>query len=431
MKLFKMKTQLIAFAALSMSMFSLAHDLVPGKNAEHPIVIRHATLHTVSQGTLVNYDLLIKDGKIAEIADTITTDSKVREIDATGQHVYPGLIGLSSTLGLVEISAVRATRDQSEVGSMTPEVKAHIAFNADSELIPTVRSNGITHIEAAPTGGGLIGQSSVMHLDGWHWEDALVESSVGMHLRWPSTGINKSFWETRTPEKQREDNEKAFDSLHDTFEQIQSYVKARKNNKEQAVDVRWEAMRPVFEQKIPLFVHANDYRQIAQAIQFRDKFSLKIIIVGVYDAMKASKLIKDNNVPIVYSHTWGQPGRSDEAIDVAYNTPAFLENNNIPYALAIEGSWNIRDLPFAVGHTISYGVSKETALRSVTLEPAKLLGVDDVMGSLEKGKQANIVISKGDLFDHLTHKVTYMFIEGKEIDLNNRHKKLYEKYSNR
>lgn len=419
-------------AGLSSLLFSasvFATDIVPGKAQQQAILIQNATLHTVTQGVKKEHDLLIVNGVIQQIGQNLGVPKNTRVIAAKGKHVYPGLIGLTSQLGLVEIGAVRATRDMTEVGQYTPEVKAHIAFNADSEVIPTVRSNGVTHVEVAPTGRGLTGQSSLMQLDGWNWQDALVKAQTAMHLRWPNVGINKAFWERRSPEKQKEANEKALKELKQIFEAIKAYAKARDADSNHPIDVRWEAMRPVLTGEMPLIVHASDYRQIEQAIHFANEHKLKLILADVADADLAIDLIKQHKVPVIFTSAWGRPSRSDEGIDRAYRMPAVLEQSGVEFALAIAGSWNVRDLPFAAGHTIAYGVSPETALRSVTLTPAKLMGIDDKMGSLDIGKHANIVISNGDIFDHLTHKVEMMFIEGREVNLDNRHKKLYRKYS--
>ncbi len=407
----------------------LATDIIPGQVSSQAVLIKGATLHTVTDGVKPNTDLLFEAGVIKQIASNITPVANTKVIEASGKHVYPGLIGLSSNLGLVEIGAVRATRDASETGRVTPEVKAHIAYNADSELIPTVRSNGITHVESSPDGGGLMGQSSLMQLDAWNWQDALVKAGTGMHLQWPQSGINKSFWEKRPPEKQKEDQEKERARLKELFAQIKAYDKARQADKQQAIDVRWEAMRPVLRGDMPLFIHVNDYRQIEEAIHFAQSESLKVILVGVSDADKAIDLLQAHKIPVIYTSPWGRPDRSDEALDKAYRMPGLLEQKGIEYALTVGGSWNMRDLPFAAGQSIAYGVSPETALKSITLTPAELLGVDETMGSLTVGKQATLIISQGDLFDHLTHHVETMYIDGRPVDLDNRHKRLYEKYS--
>lgn len=415
------------FASLSLS--AIATDIQPAKKQTTPILIKGGTLHTVTDGTKANYDMLIEKGVISKIGQNLTVPADTQVIDAVGKQVYPGLIGLSTNVGLVEIGAVRATRDSNEVGRATPEVEAHVAYNSDSEIIPTIRSSGVTHVQIAPGGNGLNGQSSLMQLDAWNWQDAVVKSNTGMHLRWPSAGINKSWWERRTPEKQREANQKASEQLKEIFSDINAYAKSRKDNQSQAIDLRWEAMLPVLEGKMPLFVHADDYRQIEQAIHFADAEKLKLVIVGGRDADKAATLLKSRNIPVVFTAPWGQTWRSDEAMDRAFATPAMLEANGIEYSIAIESNWPVRNLPFAAGQSIAYGVSPEIALESVTLRPAKVLGMQDSMGSLTEGKQANIVISSGDLFDHLSHKVETVLIEGRQIDLDNRHKRLYRKYS--
>lgn len=420
-------------AALSVSLIALsaqtmAHDMVPGKVVTTPTLLKGGTLHTATNGVKENHDLLIVDGKISAIAKDLAADENTTVVDMAGKHLYPGLIGMSTTLGIVEIGAVRATRDQAETGRYTPEVEAHVAFNADSEVIPTIRANGITHVEVAPVGSGLTGQASVMHLDGWNWQDSVVKQNSAMHMYWPSAGINKSFWERRSVEEQQKDNAKQLTELEQTFDLIKAYHKRRNQNPNSPIDVRWEAMRPVLNNDMPLFVHANDYRQMEQAIAFAEFYDIDIVLVGGADTPMAIDLLKSTQTPLVFTAPWGIPRRGDQAHDVAYTIPSLLEKNNIPYALAIAGSWNVRDLPFAAGQTVAHGASKAQALRSVTIEPAKILGIDDVTGSLEVGKQANIVVSEGDLFDHLTHKVTMIMIDGRIVDLNSRHKQLYDKY---
>jgi len=423
----KKLTNLVLLASFSFS--AIATDIIPGAKQVNPILIKGGTLHTVTDGTKHNHDLLLENGLISKIGKNLTAPAGAKIIDATGKQVYPGLIGLVTNVGLVEVGAVRATRDSNETGRATPEVQAHVAYNADSEIIPTIRSNGITHVQITPGGSGLNGQSSLMQLDAWSWENALVKENTAMHLRWPSVGINKSWWESRTPEKQREANNKASKQFSELIASIKSYVKARDEDKTQAIDLRWEAMRSVMSGKTPLFIHANDYRQIEQAIHFADKEKLNIVIVGGRDADKAAGLLKAHDIPVVYTSAWGQTWRSDEAMDRAYAMPATLESLGVDFALAIESNWPVRNLAFAAGQSIAYGVSAERALESITLTPAKILGVADKMGSLSEGKQANIVISGGDLFDHLTHSVEAVYIEGRVVNIDNRHKRLYRKYS--
>jgi imidazolonepropionase-like amidohydrolase len=417
----------LSSCVLSVTLFSsaYAHDMVPGKVPANPVLFQNATLHTATDGIKADHDMVVDNGKIIAIGKGLTVPENADVLDMTGKHIYPGLIALSTTIGLVEIGAVRATNDQRETGGLTPEVEAYVAFNADSEIIPTVRANGITHAEVAPLGNG---QASVMQLDGWNSPDSVVKKNSAMHLNWPRAGINKSFWERRSVEKQKEDNLKRLTDLEKTFELVKVYHQTRSNDPSSSIDVRWEAMRSVISGDMPLFIHANDYRQMEQAIAFAKRHSLKIVLVGGADATLAIDLLKSSKTPLIYTSPWGIPRKSDQAYDVAYQIPAMLEQNGIPFALAIEGYWNVRSLPFAAGQSVAHGASKEQALRSVTIEPARILGIDDIAGSLDVGKQANIVVSEGDLFDHLTHKVTMMMIEGRVVDLNSRHTQLYDKY---
>ncbi len=425
----KKALNIAAFAGAIFSMQLSAHDLIPGEPTTTPVFIKNGTIHTVTKGTLSNSHILIENGKIKAIGNVLEAPNGAQVIDATGKHIYPGFIALNSQLGLEEIGAVRATRDQSETGKETPEVKAHIAFNADSEIIPTVRANGITHAEIAPQGGSINGQSSVVHLDGWNWQDSLVKASSGMHMRWPRAGINKSWWERRPPEKQREDAAKALKAIDQNFEMLAQYNRLRSAIKNTPIDIRWEAMRSVMDGTMPLYIHANDYREIEQAINLANQYQLKIVLVGVTDVIKSADLIKMHNVPVVFTSAWGQPLSADDKVDSSFTIPAQMEKLGIPYALTVAGSWNSRDLPFAVGQSIAYGVSPEKGLASITIEPAKILGLDAEMGSIEVGKNANIIISTGDVFDHLTHKIETMLIDGRTVNLDNRHKRLYEKYS--
>ncbi len=424
-----MKKLISLLIVASFSLTSQATDIVPGEKQIAPILIKGGTLNTVTDGIKVDFDLLLKDGVISQIGQNIAVTADTKVIDAKGKQVYPGLIGMVTNLGLVEIEAVRATIDTREVGSATPEVQAHIAYNADSEIIPTIRSNGVSHAQVMPSGSGFNGQSSLMQLDAWNWQDALIKSNTGMHLRWPSVGINKAFWETRPPEKQKEANQKALEDLFKLFDQVKAYAKSRDEDKSQLVDIRWEAMLSVLKGQMPLYVHAEDYRQIEQAIHFAQQENIKLILVGARDADKAIELIKRFKVPVVFTSAFGRTWRSDEAIDKAFATPALLAKEGISYVLAIDSGWPVRDLPFAAGQSIAYGVSPATALESITIRPAEVLGVADKMGSLTVGKQANVVISSGDIMDHLTHKVETLLIEGREVDLDNRQKRLYRKYS--
>ncbi|MGB0834245.1 MAG: amidohydrolase family protein [Psychrobium sp.] len=414
-------------AACALTMGSAAaHDMVPGKPQSAPILIKGATLHTVSNGVLNSSDILLKDGKIAAIGKQIAQPANAQVIDGNGKHVYPGLISTVSQLGLREIEAVRATVDITEVGEDNPHLLAEVAYNPDSEIIPTIRANGITHVQVTPSGYMLGGQSSVINLDAWNVDDGIVKSAVGVHLFWPS---KPGYWvsKERMP-KALKSYHKRLDRLQDYFAQSKRYATAYKADKSIEQDIRWHAMLGLWNKEKTLFVHADAINEIEQALRFERSHDLNMVIVGGRDAWLAKEQIAAQKVPVIYTHAFGIPARGDEDIDQAFKTPSELKEAGVTVVIGYESAWDSRSLAFAAGMAAKYGLGKEAALEAITLTPAKLLGVDNKLGSLEVGKSASIIITNGDVMDYQTHRVGQMFIDGRKVDLNNRHRQLYDKY---
>lgn len=403
-----------------------AHDMVPGKKQTQPILITNATLHTVSNGILTNSDILLKDGKISAIGQSLSQPSNAKIIDGRGQHVYPGLISTVSQLGLREIESVRATVDITEVGEDNPHLLAHVAYNPDSEIIPTIRANGITHVQVTPSGYMLGGQSSVINLDAWNIDDGLVKSAVGVHLFWPS---KPGYWvsKKRLP-KALKSYQQRLARLDNYFLQSKRYATNYQANNNIEQDIRWHAMLGLWQGTKTLYVHANDINEIEQALRFNLTHQFKMIIVGGQDAWLVKDELAAQQVPVIYTHAFGIPARGDEDIDQAFKTPKMLQDAGVTVAIGYESAWDSRSLAFAAGMAAKHGLGKESALKAITLTPAKLLGVSDKLGSLDVGKSASVIMTKGDVMDYQTHRVQRMFIDGRIVDLNNRHRQLYDKY---
>ncbi len=424
-----MKKLITAVIAASMSVAATAHDMVPGSSQQQAILLQGGTLHTVSSGVQEGTDLLFENGVITAIGKNLDLPAHTQVIDVSGRHVYPGLIALDTTLGLVEISAVRATNDTRETGQITPEVSGHIAYNPDSEIIPTVRYNGITHTEVVPQRNLIAGRSSLMKTDGWTYEDASEAINVGVHVNWPRTGVSQSRWERRSPEEQHKANAKALAQLKQSLVDAQAYYHAKQAGELNGTDVRWEAMQGLFDGTSKFFVRAHDKRQMEQAIDVAREYGFKLVLVGARDAWRIADKLAAEEVTVVYGEPYGLPSRHDEAYDQAYSTPAILAAAGVDFAIAYSsGYWDIRNLAFAAGNAVAYGLDKNAALAAITLKPAQVMGVADKLGSLEVGKQASLIVSQGDVMDHLGQKVDLMFIDGAPVDLNNRHNQLYQKY---
>lgn len=426
----KALTQTLAAAVIGAiaSVSAVAHDQVPGKQQQQAIVLQGGTLHTVTQGTLTDTDLVFADGKITAIGTDVAIPEGATVVDISGQHVYPGVIAMDTTLGLNEIEAVRATRDAREVGGVTPEVAGHIAFNADSEVIPTVRYHGITHAQVVPEGSLVNGQSSLMQLDGWNYQDSLVAGEVGVHITWPRTYVVDTWWERRTPAEQREANAKALKRLKDVLADAKAYYDAKQANPDIAVDQRWEAMLGLYDGSKKLFVHAQDKRQLEQALDVAQEYGFDLVLMGAADAWRLTERLVNTQTPVVFGSPFGLPARDDEGYDQAFSTPARLAEAGVNFAISYPGYWDVRNLPFAAGQSVAFGLDVDEAIKAITLKPAEFMGIDDQLGSLEVGKSASLSVSKGDLLDPIGQDLTHLFINGRAVELESRHTELYDKY---
>lgn len=405
-----------------------SHDYVPGTVPDHPIMLTNGTIYTISNGILSETDIQFEDGIITAIGQNLPQPDNCEVIDITGKHVYPGLIAPNTSIGLVEIGAVSASVDRTELGPNNADVRSNIAYNPDSEIIPSVRANGITTVLVVPGGSVVKGRSALMNLDGWTQEDAIIKENVALHINWPSQSISSRPWIEMTPEEQKERNQKRAKQLDEIFETAHAYYLAKKAGTAQELDLRLDAMVPVFSGELPVFINASDYRQIDQALEFANKYNLHIVIVGGADSWKLTEQLKQDNIPVILSRVQANPSREDEPYDMRYELPALLARDSVKFCLSYGSYTGTRNLPFQAAQAVAFGLDKELALRALTLSTAEILGIEDELGSLEIGKRATLVVSNGDILDHLTHEIVLEFIDGKPVDLNNKHKELYEKY---
>jgi imidazolonepropionase-like amidohydrolase len=432
MKLSTHRFSLLAAALASLSAtYSLAHDMVPAKAQEKPLLLTGLTIHPATGTVSQDSDVLIVNGKIAALGPDLAAPEGATVLALDGKHLYPGMIALANKLGLIEIELVRATDDSTEVSQTNPDLSAKVAYNADSEVIPTIRSNGFAYSMIYPSGSMLMGQSSLMQLDAWNYLDAVVADGTGLHVRWPNASTLGSRWNPTPADEVRKANAKQLEALQQHFKDAKAYYDAEKAGLNRGIDSRWHEMLAVFDAKRPVFVHADDERQIRQAMLLAKEYGLKLTIVGGRDSWRMADELATAKVAIIYTAPYGLPSRVDENYKQAFITPKVLQDAGVQYALSLDGYWDTRNLVFAAGQAISYGLTPEQALRSVTINAAQIAGVADKIGSIEVGKAASLVVSEGDIFDYLGHKVTHLWIDGREVDLNNRHKQLHHKYQQR
>ncbi|OHB78854.1 MAG: hypothetical protein A2V98_03470 [Planctomycetes bacterium RBG_16_64_12] len=406
---------------------------IPGAKQETPIALVGGTIHPVSGAPIEQGTLVFDDGRITAVGRSVPLPPGAKRIDVPGRHVYPGLINAHSSLGLVEIGEVRATRDYSETGNVNPNVKAEVAVNPDSELIPVTRAGGVLLSLTAPSGGLISGTSALVQLDGWTWEEMTLKAPVGMHVQWPGMSPAAD-WKEDEPKEEEEPQEKKEDAvalLRKTFADARSYQKARAAGETGAgrhpLDTRWEAMLPVLEGKLPLVVAADEIQQIQAAVAFAEREKVKLILYGGYDAPHCAALLRKHQVPVIVGAVHRLPLRRDDAYDSAYTLPERLRAAGIKFAIASRSTSNARNLPYEAATAAAYGLPPEEALKAITLYPARIFGVDDRVGSLEVGKDATLIVTDGDPLQTPT-QVEAAFIRGRTVDLDNRHKRLWRKY---
>ncbi|MGH7450004.1 MAG: amidohydrolase family protein [bacterium] len=406
---------------------------VPPPPQDHAIALVGGTVHTVSGPVMENVSVLFENGKITAIGKDLRIPPGVERLDVSGKHVYPSLIDANTTLGLVEIGAVRATRDLAETGSINPNVRAEAALNPDSELLPVTRANGIALALSVPQGGVISGTSAFIMLDGWTSEQMTLKAPVGLHVNWPFMTIRRSPFIQQSDEEQRKQMNENLKQLRDAFAQARAYKKAKEAEQQKSVpyhatDSRWEAMIPALEKKIPVFVNANEIKQIQAAVQWAADEDVKLVIVGGDDSWRVADLLKSKDIPVVFGPIHQTPNRRWEAYDTPFATPMKLHQAGVRFCIADFESENVRNLPYQAATAAAYGLPKEEALKAITLYPAQILGVADRVGSLEAGKDATLIVTDGDPLEIRT-QVLHEFIQGRKIDLGNKHRALYEKYT--
>ena len=422
--------------ALFLFSLGISNDQIPGEEQKRPIILKGGILHTVSTDVFEGYDILFSKGKIVRIEKNIMASPETDVYDVFGKHIIPGYIAPITRIGLVEIGLVKQTRDFAERGSFNPNVKANVSYNPDSDLIPITRSNGVLVVNSVPAGGRISGQSSVMMLDGWTWEQATLKHPSGLHINWPSMRINYGANVKKSEKQQKEEIQKSIRDLDHMVRDVRAYFqrikqRSRIAGERQKSDLRLESMIPFVVEKKKIFIHADEARQIKSAVEWAKKNDLKIIIVGGSDSWRLTDLLVKNNIPVVIDQVEKIPNRRFEPIHLPYKLPFLLKQAGVQFCLnTIIGyphDGNVRNLPNEAMRAAAYGLNKSEALRSITLSTAEILGVDDMIGSLDIGKDATFFISETPPME-MNPKILMAFIQGKEVDLNNHQKMLYKKY---
>ncbi len=405
-----------------------------------PVMLTGGTIHTGTGEVIENGTIAFAAGKITFVGKASDTKPESRDyevIDVKGKHVYPGLILPNTSLGLVEISGVDVTVDNREIGDLNPNVRAIAAYNTDSHVIPVIRSNGILLAQVVPTGTLLPGTASVVQLDAWNWEDAAYRMDNGIIMGWPRRATaSQGRGGGPSPEQAAQTGQNSYDRSVEQLEKIFSDAVAYAAiEKPDNTNLRLEALKGLFNGTKTLFINASDSKSVIASVTFAKRYGVKRIVVTAANesTWDVKDFLKENNIPVIVANPLSLPLYEHSDVKMPFKLAAMFMKEGILTGLTYS-SMAYANLPFAAGQAAAYGLTKEEALQTVTLNNAKILGIDDVTGSLETGKDANIVVSSGDLLDMMTNNVELAYINGRNISLDNKHKQLTrrfkEKYNN-
>jgi len=398
-------------------------NVLPAVPQSGAIALTHATLHVGNGDVIEDATIVFLNGKITSVGKNVPTGD-AKTIDCSGKQIYPGLILSDCNLGLTEIQAIRSERDEYELGDLNPDVRSLVAYNTDSKIINTVRSNGVLLANVVPNGGVISGSSSVMQLDGWNWEDAAYKTDIGIHFRMPRL-VPYSKENTETDVLKR-----AYEQIEDVrnfFRDAKSYFNESSHLQR---NIKIESVKGLFDNTQTFFVHCNLVNEMMIAVEFAKEFGFHTVIVGGAESNKITDYLKENNLAVILNEMHNLPIMQDDDVDMYAKLPYQLQQAGVPYCINDFDQMNRgRNIMFNAGVAVGYGLTKEQALQAITLSPAKILGIDKQTGSLEVGKDANVVVSDGDLLDIRTNNIIYAFIQGKQINLDNKQKQLYQRYS--
>lgn len=420
---------LVAMAALGGVCAAAAQ--VPAPPQDRPIALTGATIHTITNGVIQNGTIVFENGVITAVGTNVAVPANAQRIDVTGRHIYPGLIDAYSAMGLQEIGAVDVTLDMNELGDFTPNVRAELAVNPESRHIGTARSNGVLVTLTTPSGGLVSGLSAALMLDGWTWESMTLKSGAALNVEWPDPRGPRRF-----PWMQQGGNDEdqptyaeQVQTLRDIFATARAYRDAQASGRPHDTDSRWEAMVPVVNGETPVIISAYSVQQIQDALAFAEAEGIRVILRGADDALFVADHLAAKRIPVLVTSTMASPGRAWQGYDTNYSLPAKLHAKGVPFAIVGDNSASYTHrLPWEAGVAVAYGLPEEEALRAVTIYPARFLGIDDRVGSLEPGKDATLLITTGNPLDYLAD-IEQAYVQGRAIDMNDIFRQLYHKYS--
>jgi imidazolonepropionase-like amidohydrolase len=429
LKIFTLTTMLVI--GLTKVGFSQTNN-IPAPPQSQGIALVGATLH-LGDGSVIEQGTVVFDGgKITAVGTSseVSIPEGFQIFELQGREIYPGFFLPTTNMGLVEVSAVRATNDGSEIGAFNPNIRSIVAYNTDSELPPTMRYNGILMAQIAPSGGVVAGSSSIVQLDAWNWEDAAYKVDNGMHLYWPNKMMNARWWMGETQARPNENYQPTVDEIQKTMKEAKAFAEGEK----EVTNLKLEALAGLFDGSKTLFIHTNNATAMVESVTTAKELGVQnIAIVGGEEALLVADFLKGHDIPVVLGDVHALPNRDHEDTVHPYKLPALLHKAGVEFCFGFSGRMTARarNLPFYAGTAVAYGLPYEEGVKALTSTSAKILGVGATCGTIAVGKDATLFVSQGDALDMRTNQMEHVFIQGRKVQLEATQQELYKKYSNK
>lgn len=426
MKQFKITIYtLLLFAMPLVATAQFDGEFIKPRNGK--FLLQNATIVTVTNGTIENGSILLTNGKIEAVGQNVDPgDAEV--IDCSGHYIYPGLFDGGSRLGLVEVNSLAETQDFSEIGQVTPNMRALVAVNPSSIAIPVTRVSGVTTTLASPSGGLFPGTAALINLNGYT-PDQMFAGFEGVILNFPSSA-RRSTWDRRSDEDIKKEFDKSQKTLNEIWDRAVMFEKLSGAEAELEFYPEMEQISKVISGDLPLLLEANAASDILAAIEWVKEKNVKVILTGVAEGWRVADKIAESGYPVITGPMLSIPTRQSDRYDAAYTNPGKMAQAGVKVVIRSNDAENTRNLPFNAGFAAAYGMGKEEALKAVTINAAEVFGVQDQLGSIEQGKNATLFVSTGDPFETKT-QIKHVFIDGYRVPMSNRHIKLYQEFLER
>ncbi len=400
--------------------------------SEEGILIRNGTIVPVTGKTIPNGCLLIENGKIAKIGTDIPAPPGAKIIDAKGFSVYPGLISSLTAVGVTGYPG--SGDDLDELSISTAQMDPYDALNPEDDCIEVTRIGGVTTVlTISGTRNVIDGKSVVLNLEGNFAEKMVIKKYAAQIFNLGAITSDK--YPTTRPGVISLIREKLNDCLRYLEMKKRAASKEKIRGEEEREEwfktsLEMEALAPVLNREVPALFITNDEVTIRNALQLAKEYNLRGILFASADILKFAEQLAQEKIPVIWAGTQTIP-KQWEPYDLNYHTAAVLAANGILFALEQYGwgpeSRNVRNLVVPASLSVAHGLSEEEAIRAITINPAKIFGVDDQVGSLEVGKIANLVIWNGSPIQ-MRSRVQTVIINGKVIQLESVQTRLRDKF---